>query len=107
MAQQRHFKRLALIGVSDLAEIAAICALESDITLVGLVDPASKLDRFVGLPVVKDIESIDGKIDGVVITALMPSPAIDALAQRARDTLGEDAVLVPQLLMRKTEAVSS
>lgn len=107
IAQQRGLKRLALIGVSDLAEIAAICAIESDIALVSVIDPASKLDRFVGLPVVRDLADIDGKIDGVVMTALIPSPAIDALAQRARVTLGEEAVLVPQLLTRKARAAAS
>src|ERR1700752_807127 len=30
LARQRHLRRLVLLGISDLAEVAAICAIESD-----------------------------------------------------------------------------
>src|SRR5258708_36985327 len=43
LAGQRKLGRLAMLGVSDLAEIAAICALETDIVFVAVVDPGSKL----------------------------------------------------------------
>lgn len=98
IAQQRQLKRLALIGVSDLAEIAAICAIESDIALISVIDPASKLDRFVGLSVVRDFDPVDDRIDGVVITALMLSPSVDLIVQRARQKFGVDAVLIPELV---------
>src|ERR1700758_3128801 len=49
VATQLKLRRLAMLGVSDLAEIAAICALETDIVFVAVVDPSSKLDRFIGL----------------------------------------------------------
>ncbi|MGL4264115.1 MAG: winged helix-turn-helix transcriptional regulator [Afipia sp.] len=98
IAQQRQLKRLALIGVSDLAEIAAICAIESDIALISVIDPSSKLDRFVGLSVVRDFDPVDDRIDGVVITALMLSPSVDLIVQRARQKFGVDAVLIPELV---------
>lgn len=98
IAQQRQLKRLALIGVSDLAEIAAICAIESDIALISVIDPSSKLDRFVGLSVVRDFDLVDDRIDGVVITALMLSPSVDLIVQRARQKFGVDAVLIPELV---------
>jgi len=37
-AQARGWNRIALIGLSDLAEIATICALEQGITIVAVVD---------------------------------------------------------------------
>jgi DNA-binding MarR family transcriptional regulator len=37
-AHARGWNRIALIGVSDLAEIATICALEQSITIVAVVD---------------------------------------------------------------------
>lgn len=98
LAQQRQLKRLALIGVSDLAEITAICAIESDIALTCVIDQSSKLDRFVGLHVVKDFDCIDGQIDGVIVTALTLSPSVDLLVQQARQKFGPDAVLIPQLV---------
>src|SRR5258707_12750788 len=52
-ARARGFSRIAILGVSDLAEIAAICALDTGITIAGVVDPDSDLPRFVGVPVAK------------------------------------------------------
>jgi hypothetical protein len=98
LAQQRHLGRLVLVGISDLAEIAAICAIESRISLVGVIDPSSNLDRFVGLPVANDLDSIEEKVDGVIVTALMSSPLIDSLIERAREKFGPEAVLIPQLV---------
>src|SRR5437588_6364594 len=42
----RGWDRIALIGVSDLAEIATICALEQGITIVAVVDARARQDRF-------------------------------------------------------------
>lgn len=97
-AKERQLNRLALLGVSDLAEIAAICAIESGVVLVCAVDPSSKLGRFVGLPVVDGFDSIEEHVDGVVVTALVSSPAIDALIGSAREKFGADAVLIPELI---------
>ena len=41
-AHARGWNRIALIGVSDLAEIATICALEQGITIVAVVDAKCK-----------------------------------------------------------------
>ena len=99
-AQHRGLKRLALIGVSDLAEVAAICAIESDIQLLAIVDPASTVQRFVGLPVVASIAALPENIDGVLVTALTQAPGSDAAIVEARARFGADGVLVPKLLAR-------
>lgn len=98
MAEQRNLRRIVLIGISDLAEIAAICAIESGIKLVGLVDPSEETDRFVGLPVRNDFEFPDKQADGAIVTALVSSSAIDALISNARERFGVDAVLIPKLV---------
>src|SRR5580700_2325959 len=54
-ARAHGWNRVALFGVSDLAEIATICALEQAITIVAVVDGKSAHDRFVGTPVVPSI----------------------------------------------------
>lgn len=97
-AKERHLRRLVLIGVSDLAEVAAICAIESGVELVCTVDPSNKLGRFVGLPVVGDLDAIEGHVDGVMVTALFSTPSIDALIDQARKKFGPDAVLIPELV---------
>jgi DNA-binding MarR family transcriptional regulator len=97
-AKERHLRRLVMVGVSDLAEVAAICAIESGVVLICTVDPVNKQDRFVGLPVVRDLDAIEGQADGVIVTALMPSPVTDALIDSARKKFGADAVLIPELV---------
>lgn len=98
VAKERNLKHLVLLGVSDLAEIAAICAIESDVSLVCAIDPSSKSERFVGLPVVQGFDAIGKQVDGVIVTALVPSAAVDALIDEARKRLGSDAVLIPELV---------
>src|SRR5690348_1994053 len=69
-AHARGWNRIALIGVSDLAEIATICALEQGISIVAVVDAKAKQDRFVGTPVVASIDAVPGGFDALVITDL-------------------------------------
>jgi DNA-binding MarR family transcriptional regulator len=69
-AYARGWNRVALIGVSDLAEIATICALEQGITIVAVVDAKATTGRFVGTPVVGSIDAVPGGLDAVVITDL-------------------------------------
>ena len=66
----RSWNRIVLIGVSDLAEIATICALEQGITIVAVIDAKARTDRFVGAPVVRSIDAVPGGFDAVVITDL-------------------------------------
>jgi hypothetical protein len=98
LATQLKFRRLAMIGVSDLAEIAAICAFETDIVFVAVVDPSSNLDRFIGLPVVAEIDAVGRLVDGVLVTALTRSTEFDALIGEAASMFGPEAVLVPKLV---------
>jgi DNA-binding MarR family transcriptional regulator len=97
LAKQRRLERLGMLGVSDLAEIAAICAIETDIVLAVVIDPDSKLSRFIGLPVVTGFDAVDGKIDGVLITALTRSAEIDSLVVKAASIFGPEAVFAPKL----------
>src|ERR1700676_2593261 len=53
MAKASGFSRVVLAGKSDLAEIAILCAVEADLTIVAIVDPRSEERRFVGVDVVK------------------------------------------------------
>jgi DNA-binding MarR family transcriptional regulator len=111
LARQRHLRRLVLLGISDLAEVAAICAIESGTVLLGAVDPASQLTRFVGMPVVGGFDAIEGHPDGVIVTALVSSPLITSLIGDAQARFGVDAVLVPALVdlrpKKPKEAVES
>jgi DNA-binding MarR family transcriptional regulator len=101
LAEARGWKRIALAGVSDLAEIATICALERGIEIVAVVDPRSTLPRFVTLPVHGSFDEIAANIDGVIVTDL--TTAAGTLAGVA-GRLGYDRVLAPSLLgLRKSK----
>src|SRR5579871_3904371 len=69
-AVEKGWSRIALAGISDLAEIAAICAVESRITIVAVVDASSSAASFMGAPVVRAFDAIAGGVDAVVVTDL-------------------------------------
>lgn len=94
-ARERGLTRIALAGVSDLAEIAAICAVESTVKIAAVVDAESGRASFVGIPVVPSFEAIGEDVDGVVVTDLRTT------AETITAALGHfesDRVLVPSLL---------
>ncbi len=94
-AREKGWDRLVLAGVSDLAEIAAICALESGAKIIAVADGAAAAVSFMGAPVVRSFDAIDDEVDAVVITDLhVEQSTIDAAVAR----FGRDRVLSPTLL---------
>lgn len=87
--------RVALVGCSDLAEIAVICAKECEIEIVVIIDPTSKQSNFAGMPVINSFEAISVSFDAVVITDLEDAAGS---ATRAAARLGSDRVFIPHLL---------
>lgn len=94
-ASSRGFSRIALAGVSDLAEIATICALEIGAEVVAVVDTFSDKRKFVGIPVFASFDAVTEPFDAVVITALRNAGEI---SQEARRRYGPDRVFIPPLL---------
>ena len=94
-AHARGWNRVALIGVSDLAEIAMLCALEQGITIVAVVDANCESTPFVGTSVVKSIAAVPGGCDALVVTDLQ---ATRESVQSMVNQLDSDRVLVPALL---------
>jgi DNA-binding MarR family transcriptional regulator len=94
-AREGGISRIALIGASDLAEIAAICALDVGIAIVGVIDSRTAASRFLGVQVAKSFDEIDGLADAVLVTDIGASPeTIEATVER----YGAECVLVPDLL---------
>ena len=86
--------RALLVGMSELAEIATICAAEQGTVLAGIVDAASEAQAFVGIPIFKRLEDAPAA-DYAVITAIEGS---QALYDKASAQFGADRVLAPSLL---------
>ena len=89
------WNRIVLFGVSDLAEIATICALEQGIAIVAVVDAKATADRFVGARVVASIDAVPGGFDALVVTDLKATrETVRAVSER----IGADRLLLPALL---------
>ena len=100
-AHENGWSRIALAGISDLAEIAVICAFERQITIVCVVDCDSTATAFMGAPVVHAFDALAGAVDAIIVTDL----------RRARETFdaaaahfGREHVLAPTLLGVRSEA---
>lgn len=73
--------RVALVGASDLAEVAALSALGFEIEIVAVVDPKSNQSKLAGLPVVRSIDEV-GDVDAVIVTDITrPQDTYDMLAR--------------------------
>jgi DNA-binding MarR family transcriptional regulator len=96
-ARSRGWNRIALMGVSDLAEIATICALEQGVTIVAVIDAKAKAkaDRFVGAPVVDSIEAVPSGFDALVVTDL---GATRETVKTALGAIEAERVFIPALL---------
>ena len=91
---RRRWRRVVLCGVSDLAEIAALRALETEIEVVAVFDPASDRSRLVTRPVWRSLPSAS-KYDGLVLTDVSAAPETYA---QVMAVVGPDRVLVPDIL---------
>ena len=94
-AKRRGWSRMVLAGISDLAEISTICALESGIAIVGIVDANGGLERFVGIPVFASLAAMPEPFDGLLVTDIKNSAEIYLAAVKQ---LGADRVVAPALL---------
>lgn len=93
-SEERNWRRLALAGASELAEIMILCAHEYPVALAGIVDPVASREMFQGLPVVPLLKKL-GPVDAVVITDLTdPQAAYAALAEH----LPDERILAPAIL---------
>ncbi|HZT24510.1 MAG TPA: winged helix-turn-helix transcriptional regulator [Pseudolabrys sp.] len=86
---------VVLVGQSDLAEIAALCAMEQAITIVGVVDANTAGERFIGLPVFADFDAVTEPFDALLITDVANARAT---CEAAAARFGFERVLVPELL---------
>jgi DNA-binding MarR family transcriptional regulator len=90
----RSWRRIALAGAGDLAEIAVLCASRHDLKVTGLLDARAAGGARLGLPVVNRLKDL-GPVDAVVVTDMSePQAVFDALVQ----VLPRERVLAPDFL---------
>ena len=91
---ENQWRRMLLCGVSDLAEIAMLRAMERNLAIVGIYDPASERDKFLGKTVWRSLDQADLH-DVRMLTAIAEPRALHA---ELRAQPGAVPLLVPSVL---------
>jgi len=99
-ARARGYNRIAIIGVSELAEIAALCVINSGVTIIAVVDERSNQTNFFGFPLAKSFQDIEGPIDAVLVTDISGS---GATIEAAVKNFGAERVLILGVLGGRIE----
>ena len=101
-AQERGWRTVVIVGASQLAEICTICALEHDIRVMAIIDPALPQPRMLGVPVHDSFAALTESFDGAVIADLTDPGKVrdDVIA-----LLGADRVMTPRFLNVAPHAV--
>lgn len=94
-ARRRGWSRVVLVGQSEIAEVAALCALDSDINVAAIVEPGANRSRFVGVPVQARFDLLPSEVDGAIICAIRETQSVVAATVAA---FGATRVLAPGLL---------
>jgi DNA-binding MarR family transcriptional regulator len=94
IAAQGH-SQVVLAGVSDLAEIARLCALECGIEIAAVVCSDAAVASFAGLSVMRSFDAIPDSIDAIVVTDLISA---QETYEAAVGRFGCERVWVPDLL---------
>ncbi|BBZ96765.1 putative transcriptional regulator [Bradyrhizobium diazoefficiens] len=89
------FSRVVLAGQSDLAEVAILCAVETGVAIVAVVDPASEVTRFVGVNVCRSYDEVTEAFDAVIVTDVLHAGTCYEMAAAVH---GNERVLAPRLL---------
>ncbi|MCC5977792.1 MAG: winged helix-turn-helix transcriptional regulator [Salinarimonas sp.] len=96
-AETLGMRRIVLLGASELAEIARLCALETEIEIVAIIDPGMTRARWLGVPVMPEPSNVADRCDGFVL-ATVEAPA--AVRQRLKDAGITRPVMAPRFLER-------
>ncbi|MBK20419.1 MAG: MarR family transcriptional regulator [Rhodospirillaceae bacterium] len=92
--ENNRWRRIALAGASDLAEIAVLCSHDYSIELIGIVDPSINRSTFAGVSASNMLKEF-GTVDAVLVTELKePQQAFDTLAA----LMPAERILTPTLL---------
>jgi len=94
-ARTRGFVRIVLAGASDLAEIAAICALTAGVKIVAVVDPKCGVQSFAGVPAFASFDQVPGDFDVVLLTDLAD---VSQTYWSAVERFGAERVILPAFL---------
>jgi DNA-binding MarR family transcriptional regulator len=92
--QEQGWRRVLLCGMSDLAEIAALRAIDLNIVVVGVYQPGSEQSTFMGRPVWSSLADT-AAFDAAIITDLVEP--LECNRRMVRE-IGQEKVFIPDLM---------
>lgn len=102
-AKASGVEKVVLVGRSDLAEIAALCAIDHGVEIVGVVQNGAQRNQFIGIPIFETYDAVLTPFDAVIVTDMTD---VRETFDAAVDRFGAERVFVPALLrigMRRSE----
>jgi DNA-binding MarR family transcriptional regulator len=88
------WRRVALAGSSDLAEVGRLCAFDHKVDLVGVIDASQAGTSFHGLPIFASLKQC-GPVDAVIVTGLVkPEAIVESLTQ----DISPERIFAPRIL---------
>jgi DNA-binding MarR family transcriptional regulator len=87
-------RNIAICGLSDLAEIAVLCANDASVRVVAIVDAKASRDRYVDVPIVREIGGASD-VDAILLTDTVNSQ--DTYEELAR-IFPEARIFMPPML---------
>lgn len=67
--EDHGYDRVGLLGVSDLADVVALSALDSTVEIAGIVDETVSIERYAGHEIVPTLDAL-GPIDAIIFTTV-------------------------------------
>ena len=92
--RELNFNRIMLCGISELAEIARLKAIEAKIEITGIFDPYATTKTFIHLPVWKYIDE-STEFDACVLTALKD---VDTFSHALKEKVPINKLFIPEIL---------
>ena len=94
ICEAKDWKNLALHGLTDMAEIAVMCARDQAIELEAIIDPSSSINFYSNVPVLAEIPKAC-HFDAIIITDLgNPEEEFEKLS----GLMGSERVFAPKML---------
>lgn len=93
--EQRGFRKIILVGLSDLTEIALMRAMHCEIEVLAIFQPAAQRADFFNVPVVEELIN-PVEFDCVVLTSMeQTTDLLECLAS----LISADQLVVPEMLL--------
>lgn len=93
--EQKGFRKVVLVGLSDLTEIALMRAMHCDVEVLAIFQPGTQRSEFFNVPIIEELLEPDS-FDCAVLTSMEQTTD---LLQCVGELLEEHEIIVPEMLL--------